>query len=155
MRYLMLPCTLLCGLLAIQAHAASSCPATERTAALNQLPQGAGYEQLSAEQKAIVRADYDNLPAGDEPPYPIGGQAAIRKQLSKAQDLMKSDGPVTLLVTVDSTGAPKSVAVYDSPDINATKVTTFAVMNAKYKPGKCGGVACRMDYRFDFCFDTH
>jgi hypothetical protein len=151
MRYLILACSLL----AAQAHAATSCPATERTAALNRLPVAAGYEQLTAEQKAIVRADYENLPAGDEPPYPVGGLAGIRKELSKAQDKMKSDGPVTLLVTVDASGTPKSVAVYESPDINATKVTTFAVMNAKYKPGKCGGVACRMDYRFDFCFDTH
>jgi hypothetical protein len=151
MRYLIL----ICGLLAVQAHAATSCPANERTTAQNQLPLGQNYEQLSAEQQAIVRADYDNLPAADEPPYPIGGLAEIRKQLAKAQGKMRSDGPVTLLVTVDASGTARSVAVYESPDINATRVTTFAVMNAKYKPGKCGGMACRMDYRFDFCFDSH
>ena len=151
MRYLIL----FCAVLAAHVQAAESCPATERTAAQNQLPLGKNYEQLSAQQQAIIRADYDNLPAGDEPPYPIGGLAQIRKELIKAQATMRSDGPVTLLVTVDATGTPKSVAVYDSPDINATKVSTFVVMNTKYKPGKCGGVACRMDYRFDFCFDSH
>ena len=150
MRYLIL----LSALLACHAQAAESCPATERLAAQNQLPLGKNYEQLTPEQQAIVRADYDNLPAGDEPPYPIGGLAGIRKQLLKAQATMRADGPVTLLVTIDSTGTPKSVAVYASPDINATKVTSFAVMNAKYKPGKCGGQPCRMDYRFDFCFDN-
>ncbi len=150
MRYLIL----ICGLLAVPAHAANSCPANERAAAQNLLPLGKNYEQLSPEQQAIVRADYEQLPAADEPPYPIGGLAGIRQQLTKAQGKMRSDGPVTLLVTVDASGTAKSVAVYESPDINATRVSTFAVMTAKYKPGKCGGVACRMDYRFDFCFDS-
>ncbi|MFA9219522.1 MAG: hypothetical protein ACEQSK_20795 [Sphingomonadaceae bacterium] len=152
MRYL----SLFCGLLAVSAHAAHAanvCPSNERTVALSQLPPDASYEQLTAAQKAIVRADYDNLPAADEPPYPLAGQAAIRKELAKAQGKMRSDGPVTLLVNVDASGTARTVSVYDSPDINATKVTTFAVMTAKYKPGKCAGQPCRMDYRFDFCFD--
>jgi outer membrane biosynthesis protein TonB len=158
MRSLILLGAVLCASLSTvagSAQAAESCPATERMAAQNKLPLAKNYEELTPEQQAIVRADYENLPAGDEPPYPIGGLARIRKELAKAQGKMVSDGEVKLLVTVDSTGTARSVAVYESPDINATKVTTFAVMNAKYKPGKCGGKPCRMDYRFDFCFDPH
>ena len=39
------------------------------------LPYDRSYEQLTPEQKAVVRAEYDSVGPNDEPPYPKYGLA--------------------------------------------------------------------------------
>lgn len=46
----------------------------------------------------------------------------------------------------------QSVQVYKTPDDRVTKAVAFVLMKADYKPGKCAGNPCAMDYLFEFNF---
>lgn len=110
------------------------------------------YDELSEAEKKVVREMYENLPDTDEPPYPLNGLKPIVKQIRDLQQALLTTGWLSLDVMIDSTGAPQSVSVYKSPDKEMTQYVAVALMNAKYKPGKCSGVPCKMAYRFDFDF---
>src|SRR5262252_10397804 len=87
-----------------------------------QVPPDATYDELTSEQKQVVRAEYVKMGANDEPPYPVYGMTGVLRDVAK---MRRSTIPVTgiihLAVAVDSSGAPYGVAVLASPDTQLSK----------------------------------
>lgn len=110
------------------------------------IPLNKHFDELTEEQKAILRAEYDHMPDADEPPFPVKGLIAIYKPIARVHESLALEylGPVTAYVSVDSEGNPKSVEVPTSPSSEITDVVRTALMTAKYKPALCGGQPCAM-----------
>ena len=114
------------------------------------LPPDKRHAELSAEEKASLKAQYEHLGEGDEPPYPAEGQMAIFLSLRRAHEDsgLQHKGAVLAYVKVDPRGKPVSVSVSQSPDPDITEVLVTALMAQSYKPALCNGGACTMEFPF-------
>ena len=116
------------------------------------VPFDGRYADLSSAEKATLANDYDNLPAGDEPPYPLYGLRHMVKPLVRFADTYSPVGPLVASVVVDSQGHAGEVTVYKSPDPQLTRVVVGMLALESYKPAVCHGQPCKMAYvlRLDF-----
>jgi len=119
---------------------------------LSALPFDGRYADLTPEQKAVLANDYENLPAGDEPPYPLYGLRHMIKPLVRYADMAAPVGSLVASVVVDSQGKAGAVTVYKSPDTEVARLVAAALSFETFKPGMCHGQPCRMEYvlRLDF-----
>ena len=116
------------------------------------LPYDRSYEQLTPEQKALVRAEYDNVGPNDEPPYPKYGLADVADAVSRMSVRNPIEGEVILTVRVDESGEAKSVSIYKTPDTRLSNLVALMVTRSKFKPGLCEGRPCTMNYVFRYYF---
>jgi hypothetical protein len=116
------------------------------------LPLDKPYGELSPEQQTLVRSQYEAMGANDEPPYPLNGPRGLYKAMSAGQDRLHARGRLSLLVNVDSRGEAQSVSVMTSPDSRLTTYAAGVLMKAKYKPARCDGAPCAMQYPFRIDF---
>jgi len=116
------------------------------------LPNDRSYAQLSPEQKAVLRAEYDSVGPNDEPPYPKYGLSEVADAVARMPVRAPIDGEVVLTVRVDERGDAKSVSIYKSPDGRLSNVIAATLTRTKFKPGLCEGRPCAMDYVFRFHF---
>lgn len=116
------------------------------------VPFDSVYGQLDAAQKAVLFQDYENLPAGDEPPFPLYGVHHLVQPLVRFADTWNPVGPLVASVQVDALGNAVAVTVYKSPDPQLTRLAGGALALEKYKPASCHGEPCAMQYvlRLDF-----
>jgi hypothetical protein len=124
----------------------------DRTVMRGALPYDRSYEQLTPEQKAIVRAEYDSVGPNDEPPYPKYGLADVADAVSRMSVRDPIEGEVILTVRVDERGDAKSVSIYKTPDARLSNLIALMVTRSKFKPGLCEGRPCAMDYVFKYYF---
>ena len=119
---------------------------------LSPLPFDGRFADLTAEQKAVLANDYENLPAGDEPPYPLYGMRHMIKPVVRYADTAAPVGSLVASVVVDSQGKPGEVTVYKSPDAEVARLVAAALSFESFKPALCHGQPCRMEYvlRLDF-----
>lgn len=119
------------------------------------LPINKRYDELTDEQKAVVRSNYDHLPDTDEPPFPRDGLQSIFKYVHKLEQKLLARGVFSADVMIDSQGEPVEVTIHDrTDDEQMNNAIAFVLMKAQYKPGKCKGEPCKMAYRFDFEFSV-
>jgi hypothetical protein len=116
------------------------------------LPYERSYEQLSPEQKAAVRAQYDSVGPNDEPPYPKYGLSDVADAVARMPRRAPLEGEVILTVHVDEGGNAKSVSIYKTPDAKLSNVVAATLTRSKFKPGLCEGRPCAMDYVFKYYF---
>ena len=118
----------------------------------SRVPFDKTYAELSGEQKAIVAQDYESLAAGDEPPFPAYGLNHMANYLTRFADKVKPVGPLVAAVEVSPDGHARSVTVYKSPDPQLTTLVSTLMVNEDFKPAKCKGSPCAMQYvlRLDF-----
>jgi len=116
------------------------------------LPYDRSYAQLSPEQKAVLRAEYDSVGPNDEPPYPKYGLSEVADAVARMPVRAPIDGEVVLTVRVDERGDAKSVSLYKTPDDRLSNVIAATLTRIKFKPGLCEGRPCAMDYVFRFHF---
>jgi len=112
------------------------------------VPMKKHYEQLTAEEKAVVIASYEHIDAGDEPPFPADGLRPIYVAILKLQEKLREPGHVTAVVTVDATGNPTSVASSGSANPEMANFVDSVLMLTRFKPAVCAGKPCQMDYPF-------
>ena len=122
------------------------------------VPVEARYEDLTPEQKRVVRADYVTLGPNDEPAYPRYGMASILREVAKVDTQLNpvtNKGVLHLAVRVDANGQPRGVGVLKTPDEKLARAISLALMQAEYKPATCSGRPCDSDYsfRYDFRYD--
>lgn len=110
------------------------------------------YDKLTSEQKARIAQDYESMPAGDEPPFPANGLGNIGSYLLKFADAARPVGPFMAAIDVSPDGHARSVAVYKSPDPQLTQMVSTIMATEAFKPAKCKGSPCAMQYvlRVDF-----
>ena len=123
--------------------------ALRRSVATLDLPPDKGFAQLTAEQKAMVKSNYENLGPDDEPPYPIGGTKAIYKGIGQAHQMVQASGKLSMVVTVGVDGKPSNVSVFSSPDPRMTQVVASILMLQRFKPALCQGKPCVMEFPVD------
>jgi hypothetical protein len=116
------------------------------------LPYDRSYEELSPEQKAVLRAKYDSVGPNDEPPYPKYGLSDVADAVARMPVREPVKGEVVLTVRVDEHGDGKSVSIYKTPDAKLSNLVALMLTRSKFKPGLCEGRPCAMDYVFRYYF---
>lgn len=106
------------------------------------------YDELTPEQKALWKRQYLAMPADDEPPYPVAGLKRTMKAVLMAAQRTDSDGEVDAVVVVREDGTPDSVSVLKAPTHKLGTFVAQALMLEKFKPAKCAGKPCAMEYPF-------
>lgn len=118
------------------------------------IPLNRRYDELTAEEQALVKSQYEGMPADDEPPFPASGLAPIYRSIGDVQQRLLASGPLTLFVDVDAEGVAQSVSVIVSPDDRTAKAAAAVLMRARYKPARCAGQPCAMAYPFRIQLDV-
>ncbi len=116
--------------------------------AVTDYPLDVPYSGLSPKQMARFKAMYQAMPADDEPPYPIAGPKSVMKAIMKAASAVRTLGEIDAVVVVREDGTPDSVSILKSPHDHLTKFVAQALMLERFKPAKCGGKPCAMEYPF-------
>ncbi len=104
------------------------------------------YADLSAADKAWVRADFAPMAESDEPPYPVGGVKALTAGIVQAQVKMRLQGHLRLVAKVEADGSVSRVDAIATPDEQMGKGVAAMVMLQKFKPALCKGQPCSMDF---------
>jgi hypothetical protein len=115
----------------------------------SEIPLNRTYGKLTPDQRAELHAMYSSLSPGDEPPFPEKGLKAIFTAIRLAQRQHQAVGELDMSVTVGPDGVP--IKVENHGTVNNAKMTgvaTDALMSTKYKPAKCDGTPCTMEFRF-------
>jgi hypothetical protein len=110
------------------------------------IPINLSYEQLSAEHKRRVHALYENIADGDEPPFPLAGLVAIYDPLRRAQGRLGDTGELSVVATIDRTGKVQAVKVLKTTSPAMTNFAAQLLMLTQFKPAKCAGEPCVMDF---------
>lgn len=118
----------------------------------SRLPYNKTYDQLTNEDKHLLRSLYQHMGPDDEPPFPLRGYKTIYKALSDIQRKMLVQGELEIAVTVDAKGEGTSVKIYASPDPEMTRIVATLMMLEKYKPAVCSGKPCEQDFHFKVNF---
>jgi hypothetical protein len=117
------------------------------------LPLNKRYGELSAEQQAYVKAQYESIGPNDEPPFPLDGLGPIYKAIADGQQRFLVAGSMSLAVEINGQGDATSVSVLQSPDPGLTKFVASVLMFQKYKPALCDGTPCTMQFPFRITFE--
>jgi hypothetical protein len=123
------------------------------TAAKWKFPFDKTYDELTDDEKAMLRSAYENLGADSDPPFPLNGMKKLTTNLRKAAGLMDAHGELFAAARVDETGAVKSVSFYTSPDPEFSKVVAYYFVKEKFKPALCHGDPCVMDFPLHVIFE--
>jgi hypothetical protein len=119
----------------------------KHSGATGNLPYDKRYEDMTPEQRALVKAAYEPMPDADEPPFPADGLGPMMKAFHKGANAYEPRGEIDMAVEVGPDGVGRSVQIYKTTD--DPKFTRFAaglLMFTKYKPAVCGGRPCTMWY---------
>ena len=117
-----------------------------RDAATSAMPFNKRYEELSPDELKAFRDMYQNLADTDEPPYPLKGMQVIIRDLIPIQNAAHANGKLFATVLVGADGKGTSVKIYEIPDPKLSTPVAFVLMKAKYKPAKCSGKPCKMEF---------
>lgn len=116
------------------------------------IPLNKTYEQFSEREKEDLRALYESMPPGDEPPFPLQGMRPLFNSIRKGQQIVRARGKLNMVVTVDANG--KATEVADLGGVggaNALEMTRFAgsvLLMTKFKPAVCAGKPCQSQFPF-------
>jgi hypothetical protein len=110
------------------------------------IPINLSYEQLSPADRLKFHANYESLAPGDEPPFPTQGLVALLKPLQEAQQMLLVEGDLFLIASVDSAGKVSQVEVRSRSDPQMIQVAARILMLTPFKPAKCAGQPCIMDF---------
>ncbi len=118
------------------------------------IPPDKSYAELSPQQQAMLKGQYESMQAADEPPYPAFGSHTIYDAIHRVQQNLMVEGKLDMVVQVNEQGKATSVAVLSSPDPKMTQAAASILMLQQYKPAVCGGAPCAMAYPFRVDFTT-
>ena len=110
------------------------------------LPLKGKYADLSEQERNRFKAQYEAMPAGDEPPYPRDGLEHFISEVATAAAATRDQGALNYFVTVDSGGDVASVAMTKTEAKELAAAVAILFKKTKFKPAQCGGQPCRMDF---------
>lgn len=119
------------------------------------IPINLRYEQLSDADRQFLASCYEGLAAGDEPPFPLEGLQPIHEAILKGQDKLLVEGNLLLIASVGADGQVRSVKAIGSPSPEMTNYVAAVLMFTRFKPGRCAGQPCAMEYPFSFEFGVY
>ena len=109
-------------------------------------PLEATYEQLSEADKVRIKADYANMPADDEPPFPQAGLMPIWEAIVTTRHPSDQVGDVVAIASVNPKGKVEKVAMYNTTSNHMSRLVSTALLASQFKPAICAGNPCAMDY---------
>lgn len=110
------------------------------------IPFDKRYDELTPEQQALFKSQYQRLGPHDEPPFPANGLGRVYRAISVAQNVLLVQGTVSVFVEVNPKGEPESVSVFEAPDPKIARAVASILMLEQYKPALCDGTPCRMGF---------
>lgn len=117
-----------------------------RAAVRSSLPLNRRYAELDAADQAKLRADYEGMPADDEPPFPAEGLLTVFTAIKNGMDKMGALGTLTLVADVDTAGKVRHVDSYGKVDPDFARFASRVLVSTPFKPGMCAGKPCNMQY---------
>ena len=117
------------------------------------IPFDKRYDEMTAEEKAAVKALYEKIEPGDEPPFPANGMLSIHDAVSRAQKKLAVTGDLTVVATVSPSGDVLQVKAIGSPSEPMVKFVAAILYRTKFKPAICHGVPCKMDFPIFYRFN--
>ncbi len=117
-----------------------------RAAIRSSLPLNRRYSELDANEKAKLRADYEGIPADDEPPYPAQGLLPVFIAIKDGMDKLGALGTLTLVADVDSAGKVRHVDSFGKVDPDFARFASRVLAATQFKPGICANKSCNMQY---------
>jgi hypothetical protein len=117
-----------------------------RPAIRSSLPLNRRYGELDEADRAALRADYEGMPAGDEPPYPAEGLMPVFVAIKAGMEKQGPLGTMTLVADVDSTGKVRHVDSFGKVDPDFARFASRVLVATPFKPGVCAGRPCNMQY---------
>ncbi len=114
------------------------------------IPLDKTYAELTPEQKAWLKSQYQQMGPNDEPPYPLRGLRPLYTSLARAHEGfdLKYKGELMVYVNVDSSGAVNSISVAKSPDEALSQAVANFMTIQKFKPALCSGAPCAQVFPF-------
>jgi len=112
-------------------------------------PFNASWLGLSPEHKLAVRAQYANLLADDEPPYPSEGMGALVEDIRLTAQHLGVAGGLYLDVRVGANGEVETVNILKTPSPELSQYAAAVAFRASYKPAVCAGKPCAMSLPID------
>ncbi|STQ89083.1 energy transducer TonB [Iodobacter fluviatilis] len=119
----------------------------------NGLPLNKSYAELSEQEKLSIHALYQDIKAGDEPPYPLKGMRAIIDPVNKITKKILVTGNLELLLTVNANGEGENVEIISSPDPKFTQLVISILFITQFKPAICNGQPCAMQFPLSLSFE--
>jgi len=117
------------------------------------LPMQASWNDLTPAQKNAFIRNYPALEAGDEPPFPLKGEAGLFDKVSRMNHTFGVvKGSLGVYVLVGKDGKPLSVTAYGAPTATIVRALSTVYMLEQYKPARCRGEPCEMVYAVNFTF---
>ena len=117
-----------------------------RTAMRSTLPLNRRYAELDDAEKAALRADYEGMPAADEPPFPAQGLLPVFHAIKEGMDRLGALGAMTLVADVDSEGKVRHVDSYGKVDPDFARFASRVLAATTFKPAVCAGKPCNMQF---------
>ncbi|MES2046899.1 MAG: hypothetical protein V4447_00750 [Pseudomonadota bacterium] len=102
------------------------------------------YGQLNEKDRQTWKSQYETMPDGDEPPFPVGGLISILRPIAALASVTDEAGVLIIHLEVDSEGKPRKADLLASPTPEFGPRAIASVMGVTYKPGKCHGLPCTM-----------
>lgn len=116
------------------------------------IPFNASYEQLSEQQRRMVRSWYPMLDDSDEPPYPLRGLESVYRAIHKVNAKDPAEGKLSMVVMVDGDGKATAANIHLTPNPAIAKLAGFLAMKENYKPARCAGKPCAMAFPYAMSF---
>jgi hypothetical protein len=112
------------------------------------VPLDKAYAELSPQEQAQVKSQYEHMGPDDEPPFPVNGLRPIYRAIGTAQQQLRVSVNMSLAVDVNSEGEATSVSVLQSTDADMANIAASVLLLQKYKPARCNGSPCAMQFPF-------
>ncbi|MBJ7309733.1 hypothetical protein ACFOLJ_10950 [Rugamonas sp. CCM 8940] len=114
------------------------------------VPFKKAYAELTPAEQWVVKRAYPILQEQDEPPYPVGGVAAITQSFVDVQKKLLTEADFRLNVLIDADGKPSTADIFTAPTPELGRLAATILLLAKYKPAVCAGKPCAMRYPVHF-----
>lgn len=116
------------------------------------IPVDKSYEQLTPEQKRLVRSNYGPMGRYDEPPFPLRGLKQLILSAEEGANRARAAGELDIRVVVGPDGKAHSARIYKAPDREMGRALAALMLSEAYKPGRCAGRPCAQEFRLHLRF---
>lgn len=110
------------------------------------LPLDRSWAQFSTSDVELVRNQYADLRAHEEPPFPAGGLATLARELSALQRQQNLRGELHAVIRVDAAGRATAVSWQMAPAQGPVTGLETILKQTTFEPATCAHTACAMDF---------
>lgn len=110
------------------------------------LPLDRGWAQFTSSEVELVRNQYADLRAHEEPPFPVGGLGTLARELSALQQAQNLRGEVQAVISVDASGRGTAVTWQSAPAPTQAAALEAVLRGTRFEPATCAHTACAMAF---------